>query len=155
MTNVGCGASHLTRAVEPVGAGASEPMLENHPRALAPLSEITRYRQRDDSTVALDTSSRITYPLFTHLGQHWVGSRWTGSDTVPKKISALRNAGWWAHQDSNLEPRDYESRALTIELWARRGPIVAVDARRPSPRRATSAAPAPARPGRSHRRGPG
>lgn len=22
----------------------------------------------------------------------------------------------WAHQDSNLEPRDYESRALTIEL---------------------------------------
>lgn len=25
-------------------------------------------------------------------------------------------AMWWAHQDSNLEPRDYESRALTIEL---------------------------------------
>src|SRR5690606_37626079 len=23
---------------------------------------------------------------------------------------------WWAHQDSNLEPRDYESPALTIEL---------------------------------------
>src|SRR5687768_4649039 len=27
---------------------------------------------------------------------------------------------WWAHQDSNLEPKDYESSALTIELWARR-----------------------------------
>jgi hypothetical protein len=26
---------------------------------------------------------------------------------------------WWAHQDSNLEPKDYESSALTIELWAR------------------------------------
>ena len=25
---------------------------------------------------------------------------------------------WWAHQDSNLEPKDYESSALTIELWA-------------------------------------
>jgi hypothetical protein len=25
-------------------------------------------------------------------------------------------AVYWAHQDSNLEPRDYESRALTIEL---------------------------------------
>src|SRR5690606_41261213 len=25
----------------------------------------------------------------------------------------------WAHQDSNLEPKDYESSALTIELWAR------------------------------------
>ena len=24
-----------------------------------------------------------------------------------------------AHQDSNLEPKDYESSALTIELWAR------------------------------------
>ena len=28
---------------------------------------------------------------------------------------------WWAHQDSNLEPKDYESSALTIELWARAG----------------------------------
>ena len=27
---------------------------------------------------------------------------------------------WWAHQDSNLEPQDYESFALTIELWARK-----------------------------------
>ncbi len=25
---------------------------------------------------------------------------------------------WWARQDSNLEPRDYESPALTIELQA-------------------------------------
>ena len=23
---------------------------------------------------------------------------------------------WWAHEDSNLEPKDYESSALTIEL---------------------------------------
>ena len=27
-----------------------------------------------------------------------------------------RWGAWWAHQDSNLEPRDYESPALTIEL---------------------------------------
>ncbi len=27
-----------------------------------------------------------------------------------------RAAMWWAHQDSNLEPKDYESSALTIEL---------------------------------------
>ena len=26
---------------------------------------------------------------------------------------------WWAHQDLNLEPTDYESAALTVELWAR------------------------------------
>jgi hypothetical protein len=25
----------------------------------------------------------------------------------------------WAHRDSNPEPRDYESLALTVELWAR------------------------------------
>jgi hypothetical protein len=25
---------------------------------------------------------------------------------------------WWAHQDSNLEPKRYEHSALTIELWA-------------------------------------
>ena len=29
----------------------------------------------------------------------------------------------WAHQDSNLEPTDYEPVALTIELWAHRGEI--------------------------------
>jgi|GEM_PF-5368756 hypothetical protein len=27
--------------------------------------------------------------------------------------------GWWAQQDSNLRPSDYESPALTPELWAR------------------------------------
>jgi hypothetical protein len=35
-------------------------------------------------------------------------------------IGLRRLAEWWAHQDSNLEPKDYESSALTIELWARR-----------------------------------
>lgn len=27
-----------------------------------------------------------------------------------------RTMKWWAHQDSNLEPKDYESSALTVEL---------------------------------------
>jgi hypothetical protein len=35
----------------------------------------------------------------------------------------VRSGDWWAHQDSNLEPRDYESPALTIELWARAGGV--------------------------------
>ena len=26
--------------------------------------------------------------------------------------------GKWAHRDSNPEPTDYESAALTVELWA-------------------------------------
>jgi hypothetical protein len=26
---------------------------------------------------------------------------------------------WWAQQDLNLRPSDYESPALTTELWAR------------------------------------
>ena len=30
--------------------------------------------------------------------------------------SGLLRGKWWAHQDSNLEPPDYESFALTIEL---------------------------------------
>jgi hypothetical protein len=28
----------------------------------------------------------------------------------------VRKGIWWAHQDSNLEPKDYESSALTVEL---------------------------------------
>ena len=31
----------------------------------------------------------------------------------------IENIPWWAHQDLNLEPTDYESAALTVELWAR------------------------------------
>ena len=27
----------------------------------------------------------------------------------------------WAHRDSNPEPTDYESAALTVELWAQNG----------------------------------
>ena len=38
-----------------------------------------------------------------------------GTNTVNKQEN------WWARQDSNLEPRDYESPALTIELQAREG----------------------------------
>ena len=35
---------------------------------------------------------------------------------------------WWAHQDSNLGPTDYESAALTAELWAREArPTVPVE----------------------------
>ena len=30
-----------------------------------------------------------------------------------------RSKGWWARQDSNLQPRDYESPALTVVLQAR------------------------------------
>src|SRR5207342_630834 len=41
---------------------------------------------------------------------------------------------WWAHQDSNLEPKDYESSALTIELWALRSPNTEPDAALTGPR---------------------
>jgi hypothetical protein len=36
-----------------------------------------------------------------------------------------RREGWWAHQDLNLEPADYEPAALTIELWARKKLLIA------------------------------
>lgn len=38
-----------------------------------------------------------------------------------KSQAVLAQTAWgkWAHQDSNLGPRDYESPALTAELWAR------------------------------------
>ena len=36
-----------------------------------------------------------------------------GAIPVPETEDA-----WWAHLDSNQEPWDYESPALTVELWA-------------------------------------
>src|SRR6266403_6312458 len=35
-------------------------------------------------------------------------------------LSALHHSGWWARLDSNQEPTDYESAALTVELRAPR-----------------------------------
>ena len=37
-------------------------------------------------------------------------------ESPPDAMGHLRTVIWWAHQDSNLEPRDYESPALTVEL---------------------------------------
>ena len=49
-------------------------------------------------------------------------SAYIGSPTsiaTPKwKNMTTRRATWWALQDSNLQPTDYESAALTIELRA-------------------------------------
>jgi hypothetical protein len=33
---------------------------------------------------------------------------------------AVTREGWWARKDLNLEPTDYESAALTVELRALR-----------------------------------
>src|SRR5207237_3291796 len=43
----------------------------------------------------------------------WESSFWSA---MRRSRSAFMN--WWAHQDSNLEPADYEPAALTVELWA-------------------------------------
>src|SRR5690606_11990943 len=45
--------------------------------------------------------------------------RYTPHLHLPAGKRRTETAIWWAHQDSNLEPKDYESSALTIELWAR------------------------------------
>src|ERR1041385_998150 len=36
------------------------------------------------------------------------------------KVDGVSHTKWWAHQDLNLGPSDYESPALTTELWAPR-----------------------------------
>ena len=43
-------------------------------------------------------------------------------DYLKKKLPTNRETSClefeWAHRDSNPEPTDYESAALTVELWA-------------------------------------
>src|SRR5690606_34062829 len=63
------------------------------------------------------------YSLFCRMQADPAGRRWTvirPSIKAPRgSVDALghrRTSMWWAHQDSNLEPRDYESPALTVEL---------------------------------------
>ncbi len=42
-----------------------------------------------------------------------------GELSSDRTIEQLCRTGWWARQDSNLEPSGYEPLALTIELQAR------------------------------------
>ncbi len=44
---------------------------------------------------------------------------WKEIPTLQEEMRARSALIWWAHQDLNLEPTDYESAALTVELWAR------------------------------------
>src|SRR5579864_2393229 len=49
----------------------------------------------------------------------YVGAFLGLSTTRTAAPTAIGPQRWWAHQDLNLEPTDYESAALTVELWAR------------------------------------
>ena len=61
--------------------------------------------------------------LFLRMQVDANGCRWTVKRRKNPMLPALLDipglrwtSMWWAHQDSNLEPRDYESPALTVEL---------------------------------------
>lgn len=61
--------------------------------------------------------TRVTPDVF-------VWSRRRDGERSGRQLEKSRGAArelnnWWAHQDLNLEPTDYESAALTVELWAR------------------------------------
>jgi hypothetical protein len=55
---------------------------------------------------------------------HGKDPQYGGKVRLPRQregITGAEETGWWAHQDSNLEPDGYEPSALTIELWAPTG----------------------------------
>ena len=45
-----------------------------------------------------------------------------GGGDSGRPMADARECGWWARQDSNLQPDGYEPSALTIELHARHAP---------------------------------
>ena len=51
-----------------------------------------------------------------YAGRAWKFDRF--GQCMPDRAQTHESQGviWWAHEDSNLEPKDYESSALTIEL---------------------------------------
>ena len=64
-------------------------------------------------------------PIRTVLGQlHYFGAI-QPKCTFPQIIDSLEDS-WWAHLDSNQGPTDYESAALTAELWARKDLLVSL-----------------------------
>jgi hypothetical protein len=102
---------------------------------------------RSDAPDVLRYTSRLTGPVRAESGSAPADLRMVYytdgrvSATVDLHLDTARGTGWarqregvpptrrgrafrsgpagWAQQDSNLRPRDYESPALTAELWAR------------------------------------
>jgi hypothetical protein len=70
-----------------------------------PRSFFARYREQKWQKLEI-------YPVFTRP----VGK----DDSGLWPFSLLETGGWWARQDSNLQPDGYEPPALTIELHAPR-----------------------------------
>ncbi len=78
---------------------------------------------------------------YWHSVRLWVGCvSKVGMPNSKAKPRFSRESGfrwvlrWWAHLDSNQEPWDYESPALTVELWARPGTAPGVKGPRRCPR---------------------
>ena len=95
-----------------------------HPRAA-----ITASHRHHSIESAPDLSKSMGWPK--RPGRTWISASETSNSCQncnQHKVSILTiyagltntiansRGKWWAHQDSNLEPRDYESPALTIEL---------------------------------------
>jgi hypothetical protein len=66
----------------------------------------------------MNTAERTT----SKLAKNWPSTVFRGArPQIPEVQIPLYFQGlscWWAHQDLNLGPSDYESPALTAELWA-------------------------------------
>ena len=55
-------------------------------------------------------AARITGPLFLYAGHD--------AKQLKRRKSLITPLKWWAQRDLNPRPSDYESPALTAELWA-------------------------------------
>ena len=61
------------------------------------------------------TNRERTRTLFVHSAASWCSAL----EGTPAYLFHRQRDSWWAHLDSNQGPTDYESAALTAELWAR------------------------------------
>src|SRR5690348_15250470 len=73
-------------------------------------------------------SSAAGCPLATHGRNHFASGAECESERPTPRANPVcdrsaaevpRADSWWARRDSNPQPRDYESPALTVELQAR------------------------------------
>lgn len=68
--------------------------------------------------VTAKDTAREVWILLDHIGRNQMQKRLKSLffQDISAFIGRHRIINWWAHQDSNLKPRDYESPALTVEL---------------------------------------
>src|SRR5215510_6228070 len=97
----------------------------NNENALGLRRSNAEHRQHREKPAATERFGKpVTQAIYRELVTAKQSQQATRRGRLPRSPAHDHGSNWWAHSDLNRGPNDYESSALTAELWARTRPKV-------------------------------